>query len=335
MTKTMRAIAISQTGGPEVLTSVEMPVPKPRFGEVVIEVDHAGVNRPDILQRTGAYPPPKDASPLPGLEVAGRVSAVGDGVSRWSVGDAVCALTPGGGYAQYCVVPAAHALPVPTGLTMCEAAALPETAFTVWSNVFMRGGLSAGDWFLVHGGSSGIGTMAIQLAKAKGARVITTAGTDKKCDACRKLGADVAVNYQTGDFVEAVMEATEGQGANVILDMVGGDYVARNMKAAAMDGMIVQIAFLGGPKIEANVTRLMTKRLNWTGSTLRARSDAFKADLAAAVHRDVWPLVEAGAVRPVIDSVFALDHAADAHRRMEAGEHIGKIMLKVGDGQAP
>ncbi len=322
----MRAVEISKPGGPDVLTPVEVPVPVPGAGDVVIKLDYAGVNRPDALQRAGAYDPPIGASPLPGLEGAGTVSAIGAGVSGVAVGDKVCALLPGGGYAEYVSTPAAHCLPVPNGLSMAEAAALPETYFTVFSNVFMRGGLKAGERFLVHGGSSGIGTTAIQLARACGARVFTTAGSDEKCGVCNDLGAEVAINYRDADFVE-VLKA-EG-GADLILDMVGGDYLPRNVKALAMDGRLVQIAFLQGPKIELNFAFLMTRRLTITGSTLRPQSDLAKAQIADRLRAEVWPLLEAGTVKPVMDSEFALEDASKAHAKMESSTHIGKIVLKI------
>ncbi len=322
----MRAVEISKPGGPDVLTPVEVPVPVPGAGDVVIKLDYAGVNRPDALQRAGAYDPPIGASPLPGLEGAGTVSAIGAGVSGVAVGDKVCALLPGGGYAEYVSTPAAHCLPVPNGLSMAEAAALPETYFTVFSNVFMRGGLKAGERFLVHGGSSGIGTTAIQLARAFGARVFTTAGSDEKCGVCNDLGAEVAINYRDADFVE-VLKA-EG-GADLILDMVGGDYLPRNVKALAMDGRLVQIAFLQGPKIELNFAFLMTRRLTITGSTLRPQSDLAKAQIADRLRAEVWPLLEAGTVKPVMDSEFALEDASKAHAKMESSTHIGKIVLKI------
>lgn len=325
----MRAVAIAEIGGPEVLKVIEQALPVVSPDEVLIKVAYAGVNRPDILQRQGAYPPPREASALPGLEVSGTIVEIGSASSRWAVGDQVCALVPGGGYAQFCKVRADHVLPVPHGTSLRDAACLPETVLTVWHNVFQRGGLEAGQWLLVHGGTSGIGTTAIQLAKARGAKVIATAGSPKKCEACRKLGADASLNYRECDYVDAVKDITEGHGADVILDMVGGDYIGRNYKAAAMDGTIVQIAFLNGAKTEANFTPLMTKRLTHTGSTLRARDDGFKANLIGDVHGHVWPLVEAGQFKVVFDSVFALTQAADAHRRMEAGEHIGKIVLDV------
>lgn len=322
----MRVIEIARPGGPEVLVPAERARPRPGPGQILIEVAFAGVNRPDALQRAGAYAPPPGASDLPGLEAAGRVAAVGPGVADWQVGDAVCALLPGGGYAEYAVTPAAHALPVPEGLSLREAACLPETAFTVWSNVVMRGGLRAGERFLVHGGSSGIGTTAIQVARALGARVFATAGSDDKCAACTALGAERAINYRTEDFVAAL--AAEG-GADLILDMVGGDYIARNLRALADDGRLVQIAFLQGPKAELNFAQIMTRRLTVTGSTLRPQSDLAKARIARDLRAHLWPLIAAGAVRPVIDSEYPLAEAAAAHARMESSAHVGKIVLRV------
>jgi NADPH2:quinone reductase len=326
MAETMRAVEITEPGGPEVLVPCERPVPAPRHGEVVIEVSYAGVNRPDALQRAGAYDPPPGASDLPGLEAAGKVVAVGAGVTWPLLGDEVCALLPGGGYAQFVATPAAHCLPVPAGLSLAEAACLPETAFTVWTNVFDRGGLQAGERFLVHGGSSGIGTMAIQLASVLGARVFATAGSAEKCAACEKLGAERAINYHDEDFVAVLREAG---GADLILDMVGGDYLPRNVKALADDGRLVQIAFLQGPKVELNFAQVMVRRLTITGSTLRPQADLAKARIAAALRETVWPLIEAGRVRPVMDSEFALEDAAAAHARMESSGHIGKIVLKL------
>nr|WP_295464555.1 NAD(P)H-quinone oxidoreductase [Mesorhizobium sp.] len=326
----MTAIAITEPGGPMVLKPEKRPLPQPGPGEILIKVKAAGVNRPDVLQRQGAYPPPAGASDLPGLEVAGEVAALGEGVKRWRVGDAVTALTPGGGYAEFCLVHESNALPVPHGFTYTEAAAIPETFFTVWHNVFQRGGLKPGETFLVHGGTSGIGTAAIQLAKAFGARVIATAGSAEKCEACTKLGADLAVNYRSEDFVAAVKEATGGKGANVILDMVGGDYIARNYDAAAVDGRIVQIAFLQGAKASADFSKLMIKRLTHTGSTLRPRSVEFKADIATELERQVWPLLAERTIAPVMDMIFPLREAWRAHERMQEGEHIGKIVLDVG-----
>ena len=321
----MTAIEISQPGGPETLTPARRTVPMPGPGQIVICVAYAGVNRPDVLQRLGAYAPPPGASDLPGLECSGHVAAVGPGVTRWQIGDAVCALLPGGGYAEYVATHADHALPVPQGVTLRAAACLPETAFTVWSNVVMRGKLQAGERFLVHGGSSGIGTTAIQVARALGARVWATAGSDEKCAACAALGAQ-PINYRTDDFVEALQD--EG-GADLILDMVGGDYIPRNIRALADDGRLVFIAFLGGPKVELNFAPVMSRRLTITGSTLRPQSDLAKARIADELRRHVWPMVEAGKLRPVMDQEFALADAAAAHRRMEQGDHIGKIVLRV------
>lgn len=327
MTEMMRAVEITRAGGPDVLQITERPVPQPAHGQVVIEVAFAGVNRPDALQRAGLYDPPAGASDLPGLEASGEIVAVGTGVSGVKSGDMVCALLPGGGYAEYVVTPAAHCLPVPDRLSLKEAACLPETFFTVWSNVFGRGGLKAGEKFLVHGGSSGIGTTAIQLARAFGARVFTTAGSAEKCEACLQLGAEIAMNYREEDFVERIR--AEG-GADLILDMVGGDYIPRNLKTLADDGRLVQIAFLGGPKVEVNFVQLMTRRLTMTGSTLRPQSDLAKARIAEELHEAVWPLISAGRVAPVMDQEFALENAADAHTRMESSEHVGKIVLKAG-----
>ena len=326
----MTAIGIKTPGGPETLVPEERPVPSPGAGEILVKVAAAGVNRPDVMQRTGLYPPPKGASDIPGLEIAGEVVAVGEGVTRWSIGDQVMALVIGGGYAQYCLAHESHALSVPNGLSMAEAAAIPETFFTVWHNVFERGGLKSGETLLVHGGSSGIGTVAIQLARAFGARVIATAGSSEKCDACRKLGADVAVNYKTEDFVAATKEATGGNGADVILDMVGGDYIERNYEAAAVEGRIVQIAFQASPKANVDFRRVMLKRLHHTGSTLRSRSVEDKGAIAGAIAAKVMPLIAAGKVRPVMDSTFPLDQAAQAHARMESSAHIGKIVLTTG-----
>lgn len=323
---TMRAVEITRPGGPEVLALCERPVPVPGAGQMLIEVAWAGVNRPDALQRAGAYAPPPSASPLPGLEASGRIAALGPGVSGWKVGDQVCALLPGGGYAEYAVTSAAHALPAPAGTGLREAACLPETFFTVWTNVFSRGRLKAGERFLVHGGTSGIGTTAIQLAKAFGARVYATAGSDDKCAVCRDLGAERAINYRTEDFVPVL--AAEG-GADLILDMVGGDYLPRNVRALADDGRLVQIAFLQGPKVELNFAQVMTRRLTITGSTLRPQSDLAKARIADDLRAHVWPLLEAGRIAPVMDSEYPLADAAAAHRRIEGSGHVGKIVLKV------
>ncbi|RLL71507.1 NAD(P)H-quinone oxidoreductase [Paenirhodobacter hankyongi] len=321
----MQAIEISVPGGPEALKPVSRPVPLPGPGEILIEVAFAGVNRPDALQRAGAYRAPPGASDLPGLECAGRIAALGPDVSGWQVGDAVCALLPGGGYAEYAVCPAAHALPVPEGVSLRDAACLPETCFTVWSNVVMRGGLKAGERFLVHGGSSGIGTTAIQIARNLGARVFATAGSAGKCAACEALGA-TAINYREADFVEVLR--AEG-GANLILDMVGGSYIPRDVKALADDGRLVFIAFLESPKAELNFAQVMLRRLTITGSTLRPQSDAAKAAIAAELRAQVWPMVAAGRLRPIHDSTFPLTEAAAAHARMESSAHIGKIVLQV------
>lgn len=322
----MTAVEISAPGGPEVLRMTTRTVPVPGHGEILIEIAYAGVNRPDALQRAGAYRAPPGASDLPGLECSGRIAALGPGVETWKVGDRVCALLPGGGYAQYATCPAAHALPVPAGIDMKSAACLPETCFTVWSNIVQRGGLKAGERFLVHGGSSGIGTTAIQIATALGARVFATAGSDEKCAACTDLGA-TAINYKTQDFVDILR--AEG-GANLILDMVGGSYIPRNIKALADDGRLVFIAFLESPKAEINFAQIMLRRLTITGSTLRPQSDVAKARIAEELRATVWPMVESGRLRVVHDSEFALADAAEAHARMESSAHIGKIVLKVG-----
>jgi putative PIG3 family NAD(P)H quinone oxidoreductase len=313
-----------------VLKPEKRDVPQPGAGEILIRVHAAGVNRPDVMQRKGAYPPPPGASDLPGLEVAGEVAVLGEGAARWRIGDQVCALTPGGGYAEYVAVHASHALPLPAGFTYTEAAALPETYFTVWHNVFDRGALKAGETLLVHGGTSGIGTTAIQLATALGASVIATAGSAEKCALCMKLGAARAVNYREEDFVEAVKETTGGSGANVILDMIGGDYTARNYSAAAVDGRIVQIATQGGAIASIDLVKLMMKRLVHTGSALRPRSVEFKGTIAAALEAQVWPLLASRRVSPVMDMIFPLNDAWRAHERMEEGNHAGKIVLDVG-----
>jgi putative PIG3 family NAD(P)H quinone oxidoreductase len=325
----MTAIAIRAPGGPEMLMPEERPVPVPGPGEILVKVVTAGVNRPDVRQRQGTYPPPKGATDIPGLEIAGQVAALGPNVKRWKLGDKVCALVVGGGYAQYCLAFENHALPVLPQLSMIEAAAIPETFFTCWQNMFMRASVNSGDWVLVHGGTSGIGTTAIMLAKAFGASVITTAGSAEKCEAARKLGADVAVNYKTEDFIAATKEATGGKGANLIVDIVGGDYVDRNYDAAAEQGTIAQVSFTGTPKATANFANLMRKRLIHTGSTLRPRTVAEKAAIAKGIEDKVWPLVAAGRIRPVIDSTFPLARAADAHARMETSQHIGKIVLTL------
>lgn len=326
---TMTGIALNGKGGPEVLQPQSMAVPTPGPGQILVKVAAAGVNRPDVQQRMGAYPPPPGHSPLPGLEIAGEVAAVGPNVARWKVGDQVCALVNGGGYAEYCIAEDVQALPIPKGIAMAEAGGIPETAFTVWNNVFERGALEAGDWFLVHGGTSGIGTTAIQLAKAFGARVIATAGSADKCQVCRDLGADHAVNYKTDDFVSVVKDVTEGHGIDVTLDMVGGDYTERNIAAAAEDGRIVQIATLSGPMTTFTLPRLMMKRLTLTGSTLRPRTRDVKARFARALEKKVWPLYASGRIKVVMDSTFPLAQAADAHRRMETSQHVGKIVLTL------
>ena len=328
----MTAVEISTPGGPEVLKPVSIPLPVPGGGEVLIRTAYAGVNRPDCLQRAGAYPPPKGASPLPGLEVSGMIVATGDGVEEDLIGREVMALTPGGGYAEFVTVDVSNTLPVPLGLSLPEAAAIPETFFTVWHNVFQRGGLKEGETFLIHGGTSGIGTTAIQLAKAFGATVITTVGSAEKCRACLDLGADHAINYKEADFVEAVRAVTDGRGTDLILDMVGGSYVERNYDASGEDGRIVSIAFLGGPKAEVNFAKLMVKRLTHTGSTLRPRPVSFKAQIAKELHEKVFPLIIDGKVKPVMHCEFDLRDAASAHALMETSEHIGKIVLKVDHG---
>jgi NADPH2:quinone reductase len=326
MSNSMRAIEITQPGGPEVLQETTRPMPTAGHAQVVIKVAYAGVNRPDALQRAGLYNPPAGASDLPGLEASGEVVAIGSGVSGWSVGDQVCALLPGGGYAEYVATPAAHCLPVPKGMSLKHAACLPETYFTVWSNVFQRGGLKAGETILIHGGSSGIGTTAIQLAREFGARVVVTAGSDDKCTACLDLGADRAINYRSEDFVPVLKEMG---GADVILDMVGGSYIPRNLSALADDGRLVQIAFLQGPKVEVNFAQLMMRRLTFTGSTLRPQSDLAKAKIAESLLENVWPLLSGGKIGPVMDSEFELADAAQAHAHMESSGHIGKIVLRV------
>jgi NADPH:quinone reductase len=326
----MTAIAITRPGGPEVLEPVTLPVPRPGDGEILVAVAAAGVNRPDVLQRQGGYAPPPGAPETPGLEIAGEIVAVGPGVQRYREGDQICALVAGGGYAEYCTVAEANALPIPGDLSLVEAAGLPETFFTVWTNVFTRGRLQPGETLLVHGGSSGIGTTAIMMAKQWGARVLATAGSADKCKACETLGAERAINYREEDFVEAVLAATDKRGADVILDMVGGEYVGRNIKAAARDGRIVQIAFLQGSKVEVNLMPLMLKRLTLTGSTLRPRSVAEKAEIAGALEEHVWPHIAAGRIRPVIHQTFPLREAAAAHALMDSSAHIGKIILEVG-----
>ena len=326
LSSSMLAMEISAPGAPDVLKPVSVPVPVPGHGQIIIRLAYAGVNRPDALQRAGSYAPPASASPLPGLEGAGTVVATGPGVTRWQIGDKVCALLPGGGYAEYAACNESHALPIPEGLSLREAACLPETCFTVWSNVVMRGGLKAGERFLVHGGSSGIGTTAIQIARALGARVFATAGTDDKCRACEALGAERCFNYRTEDFVDEVKKLG---GLDLILDMVGGPYLPRNVKALADDGRLVQIAFLQGPKVELNFAEVMMRRLTITGSTLRPQSDQAKARIAAEVERHVWPMIPRGAFKVVIDSEYNLTEAPAAHWRLESSGHVGKIVMKV------
>jgi NADPH2:quinone reductase len=325
----MRAVEIKQPGGPEVLVPTRRPVPQPAKGEVLIRVAAAGVNRPDVFQRQGSYAPPPGTTDLPGLEVAGEVVAIGPETARWKVGDKVTALVAGGGYAEYCVAPAPQCLPIPDGLTMIEAAALPETFLTVWTNVFQRGRLQAGETLLVHGGSSGIGTTAIQLASRSGSRVFATAGSAEKCSKCRELGASVAIDYKTEDFVKVIERETGGKGVDVILDMVGGDYINRNLQCLAVEGRMVHISFLKGTKAEINLSSLMVKRQTITGSTLRPQSVAQKGAIAKAVEEKVWPLVAAGEVRPQIHATFPLEQAAEAHRLMESSAHVGKIMLTL------
>jgi putative PIG3 family NAD(P)H quinone oxidoreductase len=328
---TMNVVEIAGPGGPEVLTLAERPVPQPGRGEVLIEVHAAGVNRPDVLQRLGKYPPPPGASDLPGLEVAGVVAAIGEGVQSPRPGEYVCALLAGGGYAEYVVAPAPQCLPVPRCLSVREAAALPEGVFTVWANVFERGRLTAGEVLLVHGGTSGIGTTAIQMAVSAGARVVATAGSPEKCRACERLGAERTVNYKEEDFVTACRELTGGRGVDVVLDMVGGDYTPRNLEAMALEGRLVQIAFLKSPKVEVDLSRIMRQRLTLTGSTLRARSVAEKGALADAIRARVWPQLDGGAWRPVVYAAYPLSEAAEAHRVLESGTHIGKLILTTRD----
>jgi len=325
----MKCIEISKPGGPEVLVPAERPAPVPKEGEILVKVAAAGVNRPDVLQRMGRYPVPPGASDLPGLEIAGEVIACGAGVKRWKAGDKVCALVSGGGYAEQCVVPEAQALAAPKGLSMAEAASLPETFFTVWSNVYDRGRLAPGESLLVQGGSSGIGVTAIQLAAAMGNRVFATAGSDEKCAACVKLGAEKAINYRTQDFAEEVKAATGGKGVNVILDMVGGNYVPKELKCLADDGRLVFIAMLGGSKTELDINEVLRRRLVVTGSTLRPRPVAFKGEIARNLEQKVWPLIEAGRIKPVVYKTFPLAQASEAHKLMESSQHIGKIILTV------
>lgn len=326
----MLAVEIASPGGPEVLRPVQRPLPEPSAGEVLIRVAAAGVNRPDIMQRRGAYPPPPGASDIPGLEVAGTIEHVGAGVAEWRGGDRVCALVTGGGYAEFCVAPAPQCLPIPDRLDFAAAAALPETFFTVWTNVFDRGALQPGESALFHGGSSGIGTTAIQLAHVRGARVFVTAGSDEKCRACERLGAARAINYRSEDFVDAVRTLTAGRGVDLILDIIGGDYLDRNLRALAVDGRLVQIGWMSGvPEAPLDLRRLLGRRLTITGSTLRPRSVEEKAAIAAALRREVWPLLDGGEVKPIIYRTFPLTRAADAHRLMESSEHIGKIVLTL------
>ena len=331
--KTMTAIDPAQPGGPEVLQPVERPVPRAGPGEVLIRVEAAGVNRPDVMQRLGFYPPPPGAPTIPGLEVAGTVGALGKGVEGMAIGDRVCALVAGGGYAQYCVAPAGQCLPVPAALSTTEAAALPETFFTVWSNLFQRGAAKAGERALVHGGTSGIGTTAILLGKVFGLEVVVTAGSPEKCARALEIGAAHAIDYRSRDFVEEVVRITSGKGVDVILDMIGGDYAPRNLACLAEDGRHVSIAIQRGPKAELSLLDIMRKRLTLTGSTLRARDTAFKAAVAKELKDKVWPHLEAGTIKPVIDSVFPLENAAEAHRRIDSGEHVGKIVLRVEKSQ--
>jgi len=325
----MRAVEIAKPGGPEVLTPASRPLPVPKPGEILVKVAAAGVNRPDVLQRMGLYPVPPDASDLPGLEIAGEVVACGAEARMWKVGASVCALAHGGGYAEYCTVPEVQALPVPRGLSMVEAASLPETFFTVWSNVYDRGRLKPGETLLVQGGSSGIGVTAIQMARAMGNRVLATAGSDEKCAACVRLGADKAINYRTQDFQAEVLAATGGKGVNVVLDMVGGDYVPKELKCLADEGRLVFIAFLRGPKTELDINEVMRRRLVLTGSTLRPRPVEFKGAVARSLREHVWPLIEAGKIKPVVFKTFPLAEAAEAHRLMESSQHIGKLVLTV------
>ncbi|ETW95455.1 MAG: NAD(P)H quinone oxidoreductase [Candidatus Entotheonella factor] len=323
----MQVVEITEAGGPEVLVPATRPVPQPRADQVLVQVTAAGVNGPDIMQRRGLYPPPAGASDLPGLEIAGTVVAVGSDVTEWSVGDQLCALTDGGGYADYCVVLASHCLPIPKGLSLVEAAGIPESFFAVWSNVFMGVGLTSGETFLVHGGAGGIGTSAIQLAKAFGASVYATDSPAERCAACTQLGADRVIDYNEEDFVEVMRN--EAKGANVILDIVGGDYIARNIRAAAPDARIIQLAFNKGSNIEINLMPIMLKRLVYTGSTLRSRPDAFKTEITRQIREQVWPLIEAGTIKPLLSKTFPLAQAADAHRLMESATHIGKIILET------
>ncbi|MYE37869.1 MAG: NAD(P)H-quinone oxidoreductase [Rhodobacteraceae bacterium] len=329
MTKTMRVVEISSFGGPEVLKLNQREIPTPEGNQILIQNASAGVNRPDILQRSGSYNPPKEASDLPGLESAGTIVAVGERVTRWKIGDEVCALLPGGGYAEYSLTHENHALPVPAGMDFNTAAAICETYFTVWSNVFMRGCLKAGETILIHGGSSGIGTTAIQLAELFGARVFTTVGSAEKAEVCKELGAELVINYKNHDFVEEIRGITGRKGVDLILDMVGGDYLPKNVKILADDGRLVQIAFLQGPKIELNFAQLMVRRLTITGSTLRPQSDLAKARIAEDLMEKVFPYLETGRIKPIMDSTFKLDEVVEAHKKMESSKHIGKIVLEI------
>ena len=325
----MMAIEIAGAGGPEVLRAVERPVPRPGTSEVLVQVEGAGVNRPDVMQRLGKYAPPPGASDIPGLEIAGTIVFVPSDGGRWHLGDRVCALVAGGGYAEYCAVPAVQCLPSPNGMDGVPAAAIPEAFFTVWTNLFQRGGLRAGERALIHGGTSGIGTTAIQLARVFDAIVFATAGSEEKCDACRRLGAAVAINYRTEDFAEVVRAATSGAGVDVVLDIIGGEYFERNVESLALNGRLVQIGLLGGNRASLDLTRVLHRRLTITGSTLRARTVEEKGTLARELEANVWPLLAAGRVAPIIDRVFPLTEAADAHRRMESSSHIGKIVLRT------
>jgi putative PIG3 family NAD(P)H quinone oxidoreductase len=325
----MICIEIAEPGGPEVLRAIERPDPVPGPGDVLIRVAAAGINRPDVLQRRGAYPPPPGASDIPGLEVAGTIAAVGDRVNGWHAGDRVCALVSGGGYATMCVAPAPQCLPVPSSMDLIAASAIPETFFTVWTNVFDRGHLTSGETALFHGGTSGIGTTAIQLAAVRGATVLVTAGTDDKCRACVALGAAHAINYRSQDFVEAVKQLTNKRGVDLILDIMGGEYLPRNLAALAIDGRLVQIGLMGGESSTVDLRRVLGRRLTITGSTLRARTVEEKGEIASALAREVWPLLERGAVKPIVYKVFPLVQASDAHRLMESSDHIGKIVLSA------
>ena len=335
MSRTMTAMGVEMPGGPEALVPLTREVPEPAAGELLIRVAAAGVNRPDVMQRQGRYAPPRGASDIPGLEVAGIVEALGPGVTGFALGDRVCALLAGGGYAEYAVAPAPQCLPVPAGLSLLEAAGIPETFFTVWTNVFERGRLLPGEWLLVHGGASGIGTTAIQLARARGSQVLATAGTPEKCRACEALGAVRGIDYREEDFLAVALQQTGGRGVDVVLDMVGGDYTPKNLDALAVEGRLVQIAFLRGSRVELDLSRILVKRLTLTGSSLRPRSVEQKGAIAAALHREVWPLLASGAVKVVVHATFPLRQVGLAHRLMEAAGHIGKLILTVADGATP